>query len=69
MAKIMQRAFAAIDMSVKPPHILAWTVSGAAYYVRDRIGKTWYPDDPKEGWKAARVEGIRVKKITLTVDQ
>lgn len=65
MAKIKQSAFAAVDTTVKPPHICVWTVSGAAYMVRNKIGKVWEPDDPKAGWKAARIEGMRVLKIDL----
>jgi hypothetical protein len=34
--------------------------------VRDKIGKVWEPDDPKSGWKAARIEGMRVMKIEVT---
>lgn len=68
MAKIQQMAFAAIDMRQKPkPHILSWTVNGSAAAVRQAIGKAWYQEDPKEGWKAARTEGIKVVKIAMTV--
>lgn len=66
MPKFTQTAFAAVDTTTKPPHICVWTISGAAYLVRDKIGKVWEPDDPKSGWTAARIEGMRVVKIDLS---
>jgi hypothetical protein len=66
MAKIKQAAFAAVDTTIEPPHICVWTVSGAAYLVRDKIGKVWDPDDPKSGWSAAKIEGMRVMKIEMS---
>ncbi len=65
MAKIKQTAFAAIDTRDKPPHICVWTVSGTAARVREKIGKTWLPENPKAGWRGARIEGMRVIKIDL----
>jgi hypothetical protein len=70
MAKIQRTAFAAADMRQKPkPHILAWTVNGTATAVRKAIGRAWCEEDPNEGWKAARIEGIKVVKITMTAIQ
>lgn len=67
MAKIQQTAFAAVDMtSWRKPHVLAWTVNGTANAVRQAVGKAWCEEDPKEGWRAARIEGIKVMKITMT---
>ena len=68
MAKITQTAFAAVDTTTKPPHICVWTISGVAYMVRDKIGKAWDPDDPRAGWKAAKIEGMRVAKIAMTAE-
>lgn len=66
MAKIKLPAFAAVDTTTKPPHICVWTIAGSAGYVRDKIGKVWSPEDPKAGWKAARIEGMRVMKVEIT---
>ena len=66
MAKIKLPAFAAVDTTTKPPHICVWTICGSATQVRDKIGKVWHPDDPKSGWRGARIEGIRVMKIEIT---
>jgi ribonuclease HI len=64
MAKrITKKAFAAIDTT--NDHIASWTISGSAQYVRDQIGKVWLPSDPKEGWKEARIEGMRVVKVEI----
>ena len=69
MAKIEQTAFAAADMtSWSKPHILAWTVSGSATAVRIAVGKAWCEEDPNDGWRAAKIEGIKVLKITMTAD-
>lgn len=65
MAKIKMTAFAAVDTASKPPHICVWTICGSAGQVRDKIGKVWEPDDPKDGWKAARIEGMRVLKVNI----
>ena len=70
MAKITQTAFAAVDTtSWNKGHIMSWTVKGTAGGVRQEVGRVWLPEDPKEGWQAARAEGIRVKKITLSTFQ
>lgn len=69
MAKIKQTAFAAIDTATDPPHICVWTVCGSATQVRDKIGKVWQPEDPKAGWRGAKIEGIRVAKVDLTTDR
>ena len=68
MTKIKQSAFAAVDTAVSKPHVCVWTVCGSAGQVRDKIGKIWLPEDPKAGWKAARIEGMRVLKIDLCGD-
>lgn len=65
MTKIKQAAFVAVDTMAKPPRLCIWTVSGSAARVREKIGKTWLPEDPKVGWKGARIEGMRVIKIDL----
>ncbi len=63
--KIKQPAFAAYYKDEKKPHIMAWTICGSAEGVRRTIGKQWDSEDPKTGWKAAKIEGIRVIKIDL----
>lgn len=62
--KIRQKAFAAINIG-DPKHILAWTVAAMAQTVRERVGRTWCEEDSKEGWRAARIEGMRVIKIEM----
>lgn len=70
MAKIEQEAFAAINVdSPGKKHICAWTVSGSAKGVRDAVGRGWCKENPAAGWKAARLDGMRVFKITMTVIQ
>jgi hypothetical protein len=70
MTKITQTAFAAVDTtSINKNHIMSWTVSGSAGGVRRQVGKAWDAGDPKQGWHAARAEGIRVKKITISTFQ
>jgi len=70
MPKITQTAFAAVDIaSHDKGHIMSWTIKGTASGVRREVGKVWFEEDPKRGWLAARAEGIRVKKITLTTFQ
>jgi len=70
MAKIKQTAFAAADMqSYYKPYFLAWTISGTATEVRRKIGKAWCEENPSEGWKAARIAGIKVHKITMSSHQ
>jgi hypothetical protein len=67
MTKIKQTAFAAADMrSYGKPYFMAWTVSGTATGVRRKIGEAWCAEDPAEGWKAAKIEGIKVHKIAIT---
>jgi hypothetical protein len=68
MTKIKLSAFAAVDTRDKPPHICVWTVSGTAAMVRQKIGKAWLPDDPKAGWRGAKIEGMRVIKIDMAGD-
>jgi hypothetical protein len=65
MVKIKQSAFAAAELNGKKPHILSWTVCGTAEGVRRTVGKAWCEENPKEGWKAARIEGMKVLKITM----
>jgi hypothetical protein len=66
MAKIKQTAFAAVDMtSWQKPHILSWTVSGTAAAVRQAVGRAYCEENPKDGWKAARIEGMKVLKIAM----
>ena len=66
MAKIKQTAFAAADMrGWGKPYFLAWTVSGTATEVRKKIGEAWCEENPSDGWKAARIEGIKVLKIEM----
>lgn len=66
MPTIKQPAFAAImDPDSKRPHIMSWTVSGSAQHVRWQVGKAWCQEDPANGWKAAKIEGVRVVKITM----
>jgi hypothetical protein len=62
-----QMAFAATDTLVQPPHILAWTINGTARAVRNEIGKAWRRDDPSEGWKEAKRDGMRVVKIEMRI--
>lgn len=63
--KFRQAAFAGVVMDGKKPHIMAWSVSGSASHVRHQIGRSWCKEDPREGWKAAKIEGIRVVKVDL----
>lgn len=70
MPKITKTAFAAVDTtSHNKGRIMSWTIRGTASGARQEVGKAWFKEDPKEGWLAARAEGIRVKKITLTICQ
>ena len=68
MTKIKQTAFAAINIDLPgKPHICAWTVSGSAKGVRDAVGRAWRKENSAEGWKAAKIEGMRVFKIDMIV--
>lgn len=70
MTKNTKTAFAAVDtMSHNKGHIMSWTVKGTADGVRHYVGRTWFPEYPKQGWLAARAEGIRVKKVLITTFQ
>ena len=69
MPKVQQTAFAAMYVHQKQPHIMSWTIAGSPFTVRDRVGKQWDGADPKAGWKAARVDGIKVVKIVMTAVQ
>ncbi len=66
MRQIKQYAFAAAYVDDKSPHIMSWTIAGSPFTVRQRVGEQWCKEDPKNGWKAARIEGIKVVKVTLT---
>ena len=68
MTKIEQRAFAAVDTATKPPHICVWTICGSAGQVREKIGKVWHPEDPKAGWRGAKIEGMRVKRVLIAAE-
>lgn len=69
MPKVKQKAFAATYEHHKEPHIMIWTIAGTPSIVRERVGKQWCTEDPKNGWKAARIEGIKVVKIVMTTVQ
>lgn len=58
-----QKAFAALDTS--SGWIAAWTIHGTTNAVRKAVGKVWCSE--AEGWKAARIEGMRCVKIELRV--
>jgi len=60
-----QTAFAALDTTTD--WIAKWTIHGSATAVRRAIGEVWDKSDPSEGWKAAKIEGMRVVKIELRV--
>ncbi len=63
----MQTAFAAIDRNDKSAHIAAWTIKGTAKLVREAVGETWLNGNHSEGWKAAKIEGMKVVKINIKV--
>jgi hypothetical protein len=66
--QVKQSAFAAMYVHQKQPHIMSWTIAGSPFTVRERVGKQWCAEDPKNGWKAARIEGVKVVKVTLTAN-
>jgi len=68
MAKIKQTAFAAVNTAAKPHHISFWTISGTPASVRLKVGKGWNPDNPKDGWITAKIDGMRVVKVTMVAD-
>ncbi len=65
MGKITQKAFAAMYVDEKRPHIMSWTIRGTAHGVRVAVGTRWCKEDPANGWKAAKIEGVRVVKIDM----
>lgn len=68
--KIKQSAFAAICAdSPGKPYIIPWTVNDTATAVRNTVGRAWCKDDHAAGWRAAKVEGMRVIKIDISADQ
>jgi hypothetical protein len=70
MSKITQTAFAAVDLRGSgKPWIMAWSIRGLAKDVRDEVGKAWCKEDPAMGWRAAKIEGIKVVKIDMTANQ
>lgn len=66
MAK-SQFMFGAVLDSDKEHHVARWTLHGQAAQVRDAVGKVWCEEDPTEGWKAARIEGMRVVRVELRI--
>lgn len=60
-----QKAFAALDTSTG--WIATWTICGTTHGVREAVGRIWSKEDPANGWKAARLEGMRCVKIELHV--
>ncbi len=60
-----QKMFGAMNTSIKPPWVSAWTVRGTARDVRREVGRAWCIGDPVEGWRAAKKDGMRVVKIEI----
>lgn len=60
-----QRAFAA--MSTSNGWVSAWTIHGTSHAVREAVGRQWCKENPVNGWKAARLDGMRCVKIELRV--
>jgi hypothetical protein len=58
-------AFAGVNLSCTPPHIMVWTISGAAKNVRKEVGEAWDYRDPANGWKSAKAEGVRVRRVEV----
>lgn len=48
-------------------HIPVWTIHGTAGGVRDAVGRSWSANDPKGGWKAAKIEGAKIVKVEVRV--
>jgi hypothetical protein len=64
--KITETGFAAINIETKPPHIMVWSICGTARGVRKEVADNWPPrDGERDGWKAAKRDGVRVRKIKI----
>ena len=58
-------AFAGVNLSCTPPHIMVWTISGAAKQVRKEVGEAWDYRNPTNGWKMAKADGVRVQRVVV----
>ena len=62
-----QKMFGATNVNDADPWVSAWTISMTARNVRNEIGKAWKPENPAEGWKSARIDGMRVVKVEVQI--
>lgn len=66
MKPIKTTGFAAVNILTKPPHIMTWSVNGNAAGVRKAVADNW-PEraGSPDGWKNAKKDGIRVRKVEI----
>lgn len=65
--KIIASGFAGINPHGSKPYIMTWSVRATAKDARRAIGANWnHIGDDDEGWKVAKHDGIRVRRVTIT---